>query len=133
MTYVIINGHHGLPSAVFAVAKETPKRYYGDVADTISGGDMRNWFWLRGLTKNRVPGTSYVLKEIVAARVETLEAWHKIKDELAGIADDYNTDRLAIERTLSEAREVASTAEIEARVQAKNRVRFCLCELGASS
>ncbi len=42
--YFIINGHRGLPAAIFRVRRETPKRYYGDIADTISTGDMRSWF-----------------------------------------------------------------------------------------
>ncbi len=124
--YVIVQGHRGLPCALFRVRKETPKRFYGDLADTISEGNMRNWFWLHGLVKSREPGKSYVVKDIVACPCYSIEAWHKIKDRLADIINDYNADRLAAEAILNDAREQASNDEIEARTSAKRRVKQCL-------
>lgn len=126
MTYVIINGHRGLPAAVFEVSRETPKRYYGDLADTISDGSMRNWFWLSGLTKNREPGKSYVLKQIVACEIETLDEWHGIKDKLRLVREIYDKDRKAAEAVLNKARQVSYEREALALDAAERRVKRLL-------
>jgi hypothetical protein len=126
MTYVILNGHRGIPCAVFKVERETPKRYYGDLADTISDGTMRNWFWLNGLTKSREPGKSYVDKNIVACMIEHLERWHEVKNRLCEITNDFSDDRTKIEADLNKARQIAIEREVLAREQAERRVDFCL-------
>lgn len=126
MSYIIINGHRGLPCAVFEVTRETPKRFYGDLADTISDGSMSHWFWLNGLIKKREPGTSYVIKEIVACEIADMDQWFAVKDRLAEIKNTYNDDHKAAERTLGEARTIAYEAEAKALESAEKRAAACL-------
>lgn len=118
--YAILKDHFGLPAALFEIERETPKRYYGRVHDTI---EQDKWFWLRGLTRTRIPGKEHVDKAIVLVVVRTDNAWFMIKDEMALARKKFFAKRTE----LSEARQAFHHASHKQQLAAQHDARdFCL-------
>lgn len=105
--FAILKNHRGRPVALFEVERETPKRIYGRLADTLQ---RDSWFWLTGFTK-RKDGGSFAIKEIVLCYLNSDNAWHQMKDELYAIEAKWNSVNVSIQGARNEAMEKARVME----------------------
>lgn len=118
--YAILKNPRGLPIALFHIERETPKRFYGRLTDTINGD---SWFWLTGLTKGGRDRPDFCLKSIVMCMINTDNAWHTMKPDIIRIKAAWQREYNAIQEELNDAREVARTAEIEAQAAARKQAK----------
>ncbi len=118
--FAILKNHRGTPEALFAIERETPKRYYGTLADTLQ---RDSWFWLTGFTKGARGNDSFVTKEIVMCVINSDNPWHAAKTELQRIEAAHKSRHQAIQSDLNDARETARTLEIENHKAARNLFR----------
>lgn len=118
--FAILKNHRGQPECLFEIERETPKRIYGHVADTLQ---RDSWFWLTGLTRGpRIDGIrqqDYATKEIILCLIKSDNAWFQVKDTLLRIKSAHKEIANGIASDLNDAREVASTAEIENNADAR--------------
>lgn len=108
--YAILKNHRGQPVALFDIERETPKRYYGKLADTL---ERDSWFWLTGYTKGGIDRMSMVTKDIVMCVIKSDNAWHAMKTDLLRIAREWKRRDQRIQEDLNDAREASRTREIE--------------------
>lgn len=106
--FAILKNNRGTPVALFAIERETTKRFYGKLHDTLEQG---NWFYLTGYTNGGRTSTSYVTKEIVMCLINSDNAWHMMKPELVRVEASYTARRKLIRDEYTKAR--ISTCEQE--------------------
>lgn len=92
--YAILKNHRGMPVALFDIERETGKRYYGKLVETMQ---KDNWFWLTGLVRKHGKGHDYVSKVIVMCVINTDIAWHQMKPEMLRIEADHKSRRKLIQ------------------------------------
>lgn len=116
--FAILKDGYGMPVALFEIDKETPKRYYGKITDTLN---RDKWFWLRGLNtgRGRDGAGAYCEKDIVLCLVRTENRWAEVKDDFYLISQCLKRTMKTHEAEWNAARDIARRAEADAITAAR--------------
>lgn len=124
--FAILKDGCGIPAVLFEITRETPKRYYGKVADTL---DEHKQFYLVGLVQNRCGTHDYCEKDVVLGLVRTENAWYEVKENLASIKRTLKRRRSVFEDRANEARAKSLKGQAEAIVVAQNDAKAYLANV----